>query len=280
MTISYYTKKDIKYLIDEENSSIKITSLKNPLKITGTRFGAILGKNPYKSPFQAWCEIFNLYEEKEFPKEKYWYNYLFDFLKDFFFGLNKSYSHKTVGKIIERKIITYSKNVFFSDPNYHIIIPKEDSSYDFFPKYAIFGGRWDALLYNKKYKKVESILEIKTTSLNNRKDWIQKKIPEQYLLQSSFYAYLSKVKTVHIIVAFLNEKDYLYPKNFIPGKHDVLDYQFHLKDQYPYFSDLIQLSKNWWNQYVLSKKSPPLQSEKDRKILEIIRVSSKFQGRN
>ena len=280
MTISYYTKKDIKYIINEKNSSIKITSFKKPLKITGTRFGAILGKNPYKSPFQAWCEIFNLYEEKEFLHEKHWYDYFLDFLKDIFFGPNKSYSHKTVGKIIERKIITYSKNVFFSDPNYHIITPKEDFSYDFFPKYDIFGGCWDALLYNKKYHKIESILEIKTTSLNNKKDWIQKKIPEQYLLQASFYAYLSKVKTVHMIIAFLNEKDYQYPKNFIPGKHDVLDYQFHLKDQYPYFSDLIQLSKNWWNQYVLSKNSPPLQSEKDRKLLEIIRGSSKFQGCN
>lgn len=100
------------------------------MKITGTRFGAILGKNPYKSPFQAWCEIFNLYEEKEFPKEKYWYNYFFDFLKDFFFGPNKSYSHKTIGKIIERKIITYSKNVFFQIQI--IILLFQKNSYDFF----------------------------------------------------------------------------------------------------------------------------------------------------
>ena len=113
MTISYYTKKDIKYFIDEENSFIKITSLKNPLKITGTRFGAILGKNPYKSPFQAWCEIFNLYEEKEFPKEKYWYNYFFDFLKDFFFGPNKVILIKLLERLLKEKLLLTLKMFFF-----------------------------------------------------------------------------------------------------------------------------------------------------------------------
>jgi len=45
---------DIKWL---EGNRIQIDPPKRPKKISGTKFGAILGVNPWGTPFEQWCAI-------------------------------------------------------------------------------------------------------------------------------------------------------------------------------------------------------------------------------
>ena len=45
------------------NNQLKVDAPKRPKKITGTRFAAILGLNPWSTPFEAWCAITRTYEK-------------------------------------------------------------------------------------------------------------------------------------------------------------------------------------------------------------------------
>ena len=46
-----------------EDNRVKIAPPKKPHKLTGTRFGAVLGYNVWKSEFATWCEMTDTYKE-------------------------------------------------------------------------------------------------------------------------------------------------------------------------------------------------------------------------
>ena len=231
------------YIINKNQKYIEITKTISPLKITGTRFAAVLNKDPFESPFQVWCEMWGLYKPKIDLK------------------------YKNSGNIIE-KIIIEDLYLKYQKYNYNIIQPricKSNSTLEFFPNNNIFGGRWDALLYNNNCTEILEVIEIKTTSLKNRDQWLRE-IPQKYLLQVSLYCYLLNVNHAQITVAFLDDKDYLRPKEFQISQDNVFSYKFNIYNMFPKFNSFIQYAKDWWKKYIITKKSP-FYNNNDEKIL-------------
>ena len=231
------------YVINHEKRYIKILKDISPLKITGTRIGAVLNVNEYITPFQIWCEMWKIYKKKIDDK------------------------YRESGRIIE-KILLEKLYLKYQKLNCNVIQPRicsSNSSIEFFPKNNIFGGRWDALLYNKDCTQILEVIEIKTTSLKNKEEWIQN-IPKSYLLQVSLYAYLLNIKNAQISIAFLDEKDYINPKNFHPTEENIINYRFNIYNQFPSFDKLITKAEQWWKLYILTKKSP-IYNKNDEKFL-------------
>ena len=111
-----------------DDNTITITPSENNRKITGTRFGAVLGYNPWKSEFNAWCEMTNTYKEP-FVDNKY------------------TIAGKTIEPIIDEYLRNsyYMKNLYKPEDIYSAS-SEEMIKRDFFLDNELFGGMWDALL--------------------------------------------------------------------------------------------------------------------------------------
>ena len=222
---------------------------KKPKKITGTRFGAILGVNPWTTPFNAWCAITRTYEEP-FIDTKY----------------------TIAGKVIEPKQAEYISDKYFWD---YVISPTDvygedyfKKTYgDFFPDSKHFGGMWDYLLKDTTGK-TEAVLEMKTTK--RAEDWVDD-IPEYYALQGALYAYLLGVDKVIMVCTILEDKDYDNPEEFIVSKENTFEKEFLVSERYPNFADMIKFSEKWWSDHVKNGKSPRYDVKKDADILKALK---------
>lgn len=228
--------------------TIKTFIDKKPKKITGTRFGAVLNKNPWNTPFKCWCDMTHVYEEP-FKETKY----------------------TNAGKIIEPKQAEFMKSVYgMNNLKTPTDIFGEDyfnTTYgDFFPDNVYFGGMWDFILCDNAIP--TAVLEMKTTK--NKKAWVNEP-PEYYTLQSALYAYLLKVDTVYLVVSFLKEDDYEQPENFVPTIDNTEVFCFSLQEKYFNFEGVyIMPAINWYNTHIIGRVSPPY-TNKDKDILEILR---------
>ena len=225
-----------------EGSKIKIDKPKNPKKITGTRLAAIMGLNPYNTPFKAWCEITRLYEEP-FEDNKY----------------------TLAGKVIEPLIIDYLNKTYFLDLKTPADRFGEDYFStmwgDFFPETDVFGGMWDAI-------DKDTVVEIKTAS--NAKNWSED-IPIHYKLQVALYAYLLKVDNVMLVVSFLNDVDYNIPENFKPSVENTKVYTFKMSEEFPTFEkDYIAPALLFYSNLVMEGISPEYDEEKDKDIIDAL----------
>lgn len=229
--------------------TIKTFIDKKPKKITGTRFGAILNKNPWSTPFRCWCNMTHVYEEP-FKESKY----------------------TNAGKIIEPKQAEFMRNIYqMNNLKTPTDIFGEDyfnsTHGDFFPENVYFGGMWDFILCDDN-NVPNAVLEMKTTK--NKKAWT-KEPPEYYTLQAALYAYLLKVDTVYLVVSFLEEDNYEYPENFVPTINNTEVFCFSLHEKYFNFEGIYILPAiNWYNTYIKGKVSPPY-TNKDKDILDILR---------
>ncbi len=206
----------------------------SPLKITGTRFPAVLGLDKFKSPFHVWCEITRTvkWDFVETPKLR-------------------------AGRIIEKKLITALQTKF---PLIKLQTPEEFPQYrswpyDYFPQEAIFGGKWDAIADG-------TMVELKTTAAKNIRYWLNG-APESYLLQAALYAYLSGYDKIILACSFLNEKDYEQPDFFLPilskyvGKGNSVYFEYSLSNIFPDFRrNQIQNALQFWDEHVLTGISP------------------------
>lgn len=225
---------------------IEIEVPKHPKKITGTRFAAVLGYSKFATPFKAWCEITRTYSEE----------------------VDNMYTR--AGIVIEPKIHEYLKNSYYMNiktptdvygENY-----MEKTSRDFYPHNKIFGGMWDALVYDEDGKP-DSVVEIKTTS--RVEDWNNNgKIepPDYYCMQASLYAYLLGLEKVIMVCSFLEDKDYSMPEMFEPSVNNTVLYQFNVHDKYPNFDLWIEIAQTWYSHYVLTGRSP-IFTDADKDIL-------------
>lgn len=218
---------------------------RKPKKITATRFGAVLGLNPWKTPFETWCEITRVYEK---PFEDTIYT--------------------KAGKIIEPKIIKYLKDRYFLD----IKSPSEVygeryfdiTKGDFYPLKKMFGGMWDAI-------GDDIIVEIKTTK--RAEDWIDD-IPIYYKLQAALYAWLSRKENVWVVCAFLDEDDYINPQAFEPTIKNTIIRNFRIVEEFPKFEhDYLIPAMDWWDKYVEGSVSPSFDEKKDKEILDALRTA-------
>ena len=121
--------------VEWRGSHIKVEPPKKPKKISGTYFPTVLGVDPWKSPFEAWCKNTRTYEPP-FEGNKF----------------------TNAGQIIEPKVFDFLRNSMgFGD---QVVTPTDVYGVDyfkktwgdFFPENPIFSGMWDALIVGKDGK--------------------------------------------------------------------------------------------------------------------------------
>jgi predicted phage-related endonuclease len=239
------------------DSHLEVTPPKKPLKITGTRFAAILGFNKWSTPFKCWCEITRTYKEP---------------------FVDTIYT--AAGKVIEPKQAEYMKTSYAM---YNLKTPTDifGENYfkktwgDFFSDVPIFGGMWDYRLDDDG--KPTAVLEMKTTKRSE--DWADD-IPEYYALQAALYAYLLGVDDVIMVASFLDTKDYEHPEEFVPSANNTITVEFKLSVRYPEFHRMVAQAQAWWNAHVLTGISPDYDEKKDADILKALRTNTVPQDTN
>ena len=234
------------------DSHIEVTPPKKPLKITGTRFAAILGSNKWSTPFKCWCEITRTYKEP---------------------FVDTIYT--VAGKVIEPKQAEYMKNSYAM---YNLKTPSDIFGEDYFKKtfgdffgnVSTFGGMWDYLLYDENGQP-SAVLEMKTTKRSE--DWADD-IPEYYALQAALYAYLLGVDDVIMVASFLDTKDYEKPEEFVPSASNTITVEFKVSERYPNFYRMVDQAQAWWDMYVVNGISPDYDEKKDADILKALRTNN------
>ena len=233
------------------DSHLEVTPPKKPLKITGTRFGAILGYNKWSTPFKCWCEITRTYKEP---------------------FVDTIYT--AAGKVIEPQQAEYMKTSYAM---YNLKTPTDifGENYfqktwgDFFGSVPVFGGMWDYLLYDENGKP-SAVLEMKTTKRSE--DWAND-IPEYYALQAALYAYLLGVDDVIMVASFLDSKDYEHPENFVPSASNTITVEFKVSERYPDFHRMVAQAQAWWNTHVVTGISPDYDEKLDADFLKALRTN-------
>ena len=252
--------KDVKW----NGSAISVEPPKKPKKITGTHFPTIIGANPFSTPFEVWCRCTRTYEIP-FEGNKY----------------------TNAGQIIEPKVFEFlRKSMGFGD---RVITPEDiygkdhfkKTWGDFYPTIPIFGGMWDALIYDENGKP-ECVVEIKTVQVDGRSGsledrWKDGEAPHYQALQASLYAYLLGIDRVLMVAVALEDKkgDYEHPEQVVPSyaNENVYTDEFKVSERYPNFPLYIEQATAWWNAYVLTGDSPEFDEKKDADILEALRTN-------
>ena len=237
---------------------LEVTPPKKPLKITGTRFAAILGYNKWSTPFKCWCEITRTYKEP---------------------FVDTIYT--AAGKVIEPKQAEYMKTSYAM---YNLKTPTDiygDNYFkktwgDFFGEVPVFGGMWDYLLYDENGKP-SAVLEMKTTKRSE--DWAND-VPEYYALQAALYAYLLGVDDVIMVASFLDTKDYEDPEKFVPSANNTITVEFKVSERYPDFHRMVAQAQAWWNLHVVTGISPDYDEKKDADFLKALRTNNVEQDAN
>jgi predicted phage-related endonuclease len=231
---------------------LEVTPPKKPLKITGTRFAAILGYNKWSTPFKCWCEITRTYKEP---------------------FVDTIYT--AAGKVIEPKQAEYMKRSYGM---YNLKTPTDIFGEDYFKKtrgdffgdVPVFGGLWDYLLYDENGKP-SAVLEMKTTKRSE--DWAED-VPEYYALQAALYAYLLGVDDVIMVASFLDTKDYEEPEKFVPSASNTITVEFKVSERYPNFGWLVARASAWWQDHVVTGISPEYDEKKDADFLKALRTNT------
>lgn len=220
----------------------------NPKKVTGSRFGALLGEDKFKTPFGAWCEIVRVAERP--------------------FTMTPEIH---AGEIIEPKIAAYVDG----KSRFKVVTPdlvfgndfKNTMNYDFFSD-RIFGGMWDATL-NDEQNRLAGVLEIKTTREKNRKWWAGYGVPDAYRRQVQLYAWMMGTPFYHIAVSFLGEDDVANPAGFACTDDNTMIFHERLPQE---FSETMEYARRWVSSYVFDGAiSPAYDEELDAPYLEILR---------
>lgn len=235
-----------------DGNKIQVEPPKRPLKITGTRFAAIMGLNRWNTPFKVWCEITRTYKE---PFEDTIYT--------------------IAGKTIEPKQAEYMRTAYFMR---NLVTPtdKFGKDYfkvthgDFFPNMKVVGGAWDYILTDADGNPT-GVLEMKTTK--RAEDWAED-IPEYYALQAALYAYLLGVEQVIMVCSILADTDYEHPENFIPSAKNTIVRPFPLHERYPDMEQRVAEALKWWKHHVETGISPSYDEKADADILKALRANN------
>ena len=253
--------KTIKWL----DGYIQVDVPKKLKKISGTYFPTVLGLDPWKTPFEAWCKNTRTWESP-FEGNKY----------------------TNAGEIIEPKVFEFLRtSVGFGD---RVVTPTDvyGKDYfkktwgDFFPENKIFSGMWDALIKDENGN-IEYVVEIKTVQVDGRSGsledrWKDGEAPHYQALQASLYAHLLGVDKVLMVAVALEDKkgDYEHPEQVTPSyaNGNVYIDEFKVSERYPHFDMYIEKATAWWNAYVITGVSPEFDEKKDAEILKALRTNS------
>lgn len=253
--------KEVKW----NGSTIAVEPPKKPKKISGTYFPTVLGLDPWKTPFEAWCKNTRTWESP--------------------FEGNK-YTH--AGEVIEPKVFEFLRtSMGFGN---RVATPTDvyGKDYfkktwgDFFPQSTVFSGMWDALIKDENGN-IEYVVEIKTVQVDGRSGsledrWKDGEAPHYQALQASLYAYLLGIDKVLMVAVALEDKkgDYEHPEQVIPSyaNGNVYIDEFRVSERYPNFDMYIEKATAWWNAYVITGISPEFDEKKDAEILKALRTNS------
>jgi len=221
----------------------------NPKKMTGSRLGAIVGVNKWKSPFEAWCEITRV-GEQPFEGNKF----------------------TEAGEAIEPKLLEFCK----SEVSPYIVTPSEwfkttRKLYDHFPDEAIFGGQWDALALDAplaKGGKPIAVIEAKTSS--RPQDWVNG-VPDSYAVQGLAYAAWLGVDLVYFPVRFMEPHEYDAPH--LCECDDANTEIYEMKVAGSGIHDTLTGAMAWYETHVLGNVSPSFDAKRDKDILKVIRTN-------
>ena len=253
--------KDIQW----NGSTIVVDAPKKPKKITGTHFPTVLGFDPWKTPFEAWCRCTRTYEIP-FEGNKY----------------------TNAGEIIEPKVFDFLRTSMGFGKK--LITPEDvygkdhfkKTWGDFFPDKSIFGGMWDCLVVDDEGKP-EYVVEIKTVQVDGRSGsledrWKDGEAPHYQALQASLYAYLLGIDKVLMVAVALEDRkgDYEHPEQVVPSyaNGNVYIDGFKVSERYPNFDIYIEQATAWWKTYVMNGISPEFDEKKDAEILKALRTNS------
>ena len=253
--------QQIKWLDDH----IEVTPPKSYKKISGTYFPTVLGVDPWKTPFEAWCKNTRTYE-KPFAGNKY----------------------TNAGEIIEPKVFEFLRTSLGFGKRLATPADVYGKDYfkttrgDFFPKQTIFSGMWDALIMDDT-QKPEYVVEVKTVQVDGRSGsleerWKDGEAPHYQALQAALYAYLLGIDKVLMVSVSLEDKkgDYEHPEQVVPSfaNGNVYIDEFKISERYPNFDLYIEQATKWWNDHVLTGNSPAYDEKKDAEILTELRTNS------
>jgi hypothetical protein len=234
----------------EDKTRVRVVGgpTKNPKKLTGTRIGAVLGLNGYKSDFGVWCEIARVAEEP-FTGNKY----------------------TEAGIAIEPKLGEWCKE----NISPYIVTPEQwfktsEKLYDHFPKEPIFGGMWDFLVLDGPLGKGKPIGLVETKTSSRPQDWTDG-VPASYAAQALLYAALLGVDRVFVPVAFLDPQDYDDPSSFVCTEDNTFIYDLTVSG-----SDIVNMmacAMDWYEASVVGNVSPVFDEKKDKVFLDIMRKS-------
>ena len=246
-------------------NTIKVELPKKLKKISGTYFPTVVGVDPWKTPFEAWCKSTRTWESP-FEGNKY----------------------TNAGEIIEPKVFEFLRtSMGFGN---RVVTPTDHYGKDyfkktwgdFFPESKVFSGMWDALIKDDNGN-TEYVVEIKTVQVDGRSGsledrWKDGEAPHYQALQASLYAYLLGVDKVMMVAVALEDKkgDYEHPEQVTPSfaNGNVYIDEFKVSERYPNFDMYIEKATAWWNAYVLSGNSPEYDEKKDAEILTALRTNS------
>lgn len=245
--------QDIQWI---DGNRIKIEPPKHPKKITGTRFAAIMGLNPYATPFKVWCAVTRTYEEP---------------------FVDTIYTR--AGKIIEPKQAEFIQKEYFWRK---VVAPADvygedffkTTRGDFFHEDKILGGMWD-YLFQSNLGKISGVIECKSTK--RAEDWVED-VPEYYALQAALYAWLLNIDDVYMVPTFLATEDYKDPAVFVCDHSNTTTKHFKVSERYPDMWKKIEYAYAWWYDYVESGISPPYDENRDAEILKALRTKTVAPG--
>ena len=227
----------------------------NPKKLTGSRFGAVVGLNAWKSPFEAWCEVCRV-GEQPFEGNKY----------------------TEAGNAIEPKLIEWCKAevspyIYTPEEFYGVKDAKRHTGYDFYD-HPIFGGMWDAIVLDAPLGKGKVIGYIEAKTSSRPQDW-QHGVPDSYAVQGLEYCVLDGASRVFFPVAFLEDKDYENPSAFVCTDDNTFVYECDVdgwrSNDGRTIVELMDYGQEWWVNHVEGNVSPCFDEKADKKILAVIR---------
>lgn len=236
-------------------------------KITGSRIGAILGVDEYKSPFQVWCDMLGFYKSE---------------MEQFFV---------LAGQAIEPKLREFAE----FKTNYKFQVHNPISvQFDVFKQHTIFGGLPDGEPVNARgvidYEGHMPMLEIKTvsrdeyewTKINNElflvreddmpiikardtklKKWFDHHnfhISLSYQYQLGLYLYLRNTTRGLFCVGFLKTQDYLAPQKFDPFKGENLVALAEFQIDLVKFQSVVDYATQWYHCHIDGYISPEMSS--------------------
>jgi len=225
--------------IDDEGKVVYFFPFKLK-KITGTRLAPILGKGDFQTPFSVALDLAGIYREDIRTKNVEAGNILEPVLR--------SYMRKNISSLVPLLDIQSGSKIGIEEP-----VPGETCGYDHFHNEKVFGGLVDG--YVTVDGKRNAVLEIKTSG--DREKWRDENgdhtvVAEQYMLQASLYAELSRLDTIVFVVGFLDEDDYDRPMFWTPDENNTRVIVKKKLDMTSYMKE----AADWYSEYMKKGQTP------------------------